>query len=510
MFIKSIKISGFKNVPETDHKHYDFYEFTKIKGENFQGKTSLGDALCWVFTGKSSTGISADYILRNETSKNASVELVFEDNSKKVHKIKREMQNQGNTVYLDDIPVKDAELQQFICNPEIFLSIFMIGYFNRLNAKTAKEVFMSVVPFPSHEVIVNKIGKDIREYVPSEVNFDANSFLKQKRSELKMLEDEIKRIQNNQILAQDKLKTMNVDEEIDVSNLKQKLESLEDRKVKLIKLSVKVDNETSYQDKLSIIRLETINLKGKKGTFANQQQTTCPSCKRPMPEEEIQKIMERADELEKNIQNRLDKLEIEEKEIIQKIEDEKAKRTDTKAIDEELIQLEKEIREKRQDYEKLILHNQAINSSKKIVEDSKLYLETSENQLKKLKEERYRINRGILAASDYNSIKSDLQYEVMRSSLKNVSIRLQRVNQTTNEIKDCFEVLYKGREFSQISTSEGIRVGLEISGFLNLRTGLKIPIFIDNAESITHYDMPTVQVFEAMVMKDAELTVERG
>jgi hypothetical protein len=144
------------------------------------------------------------------------------------------------------------------------------------------------------------------------------------------------------------------------------------------------------------------------------------------------------------------------------------------------------------------------------MKESQNMYETSKAQMEKLSAERYKLNRAITAVSQYNTIKADKQYETVRSSLKNISIRLQRVNQATNELRDCFEILYNGREFSQISTSEVIRAGIEISNFMNKRIGLKLPIFIDNAESITHYTRPETQVFEAKVEKDAVLTVNNA
>jgi hypothetical protein len=87
---------------------------------------------------------------------------------------------------------------------------------------------------------------------------------------------------------------------------------------------------------------------------------------------------------------------------------------------------------------------------------------------------------------------------------------LEKVVKSTGEVKDCFEVLYDDKELMLLSNSERVRVGLEISNLINNKTGLKIPLFLDNAESITHYEKPDTQIVEAVVVRKRPLTVEDG
>ena len=102
---------------------------------------------------------------------------------------------QSQRIYLDGIPVAESEISIYAGSPEIFLSTFMIGYFHRLSPKAAKELIMGVIPFPANDSIIRRVSKDVREYLPSGEQFDSNQFLKQKRSELRMVEEEIKRCQ---------------------------------------------------------------------------------------------------------------------------------------------------------------------------------------------------------------------------------------------------------------------------------------------------------------------------
>ena len=123
-----------------------------------------------------------------------------------MHTLQREAAGQNHHINLDGIPVRESELSAFIGSSEKFLAIFMIGYFHRLSSKAAKDLLMGVIPFPSHRSIADKVSEDIRPYLPEDEKFDSNAFLKEKQSELKLVEDEIKRWQGKQTLRQKRSK----------------------------------------------------------------------------------------------------------------------------------------------------------------------------------------------------------------------------------------------------------------------------------------------------------------
>lgn len=507
MIIKSVKMSGFKNVTDSEPKRHEFFYNTIIKGENFVGKTSVGDALCWVFGGRSSAGISAEYVLKNDASSSMAVEAVFEDNGGREHGIRRESTGQNRRIYLDGIPVSESELSSYVGSPEIFLATFMVGYFHRLSPKAAKELLTGVIPFPANDRIAGRVSKDVRDYLPSEEQFDSNQFLKQKRSDLKMIEDEIKRCQARLSMAAEKLKSVKTEEPIDESELKNRTDALEARKENLIKALAQNNTAGFLEGKLSVVRLEILSLTEWKEVPPTLAERTCPTCKQPIPSEDLLKLEQKLEEENALKRQRLEKLKEDEKLLLQSIREEREKSDESRALQDELKSVDDELKGLRDDYEKIILHNQTVKAEMNFAAESQKAYETSQAALEKLSQERYRLNRAITAVSEYNAIKADMQYEVLRSSFRNVTIRLQRLNQNTNELRDVFEILYKGRDYDQMSTSEAIRAGMEIANSINARTGLKLPMFIDNAESITHYTKPDTQVFEAKVEKDAPLTV---
>ncbi|MDP4180964.1 MAG: hypothetical protein Q8942_07715 [Bacillota bacterium] len=510
MIIKKVEIAGFKNITFHEPKQFEFYAHTIIRGENYSGKTSLGDALCWVFCGCAATGISSEYLLCNDDSSKIIVEVTFEDNFKKEHILLREQSKDTGRNYrllLDGLPVKEADLSPYIMDKDIFLSTFMIGYFARLSSKQGRELLMSILPFPTHQSIVNKVDSDLRQFLPSEDNFDSNAFIRKKRSDLKLVEDEIKLWLEKQRQAEEQLNKAPSGGLIDEDQLKARVNMLENRKENLLKASMQNNSAGFLEGKLSILRLEIQSLKNKLSSDNTQYRKNCPTCNQPIPEDERRRMEEKLKADNSFMKLTLEDLKKDEEALLVKIEEARNKTNEANAIQEELSSVVNELNLIKADYDAIIRKNEALKSQINAFEEAKVQLEATKNHLEKLYSQRYQHNRSITAVSQYNSIKAEKQYDTIRGSLKNVSIRFQRIAPSNNELKDCFEILYKGRELQVISTSETIRAGLEISNLINSRSNLTLPIFIDNAESITHYEKPSTQIFEAKVEKDAVLTV---
>lgn len=80
---------------------------------------------------------------------------------------------------------------------------------------------------------------------------------------------------------------------------------------------------------------------------------------------------------------------------------------------------------------------------------------------------------------------------------------------TTGELKSVFRFAYKGRNYAALSLSERTAAGLEICALMRRLTGLNFPVFIDNTESVAHFDMSSLScqtVFLRMV-KNAPLSI---
>ena len=73
-----------------------------------------------------------------------------------------------------------------------------------------------------------------------------------------------------------------------------------------------------------------------------------------------------------------------------------------------------------------------------------------------------------------------------------------------------YKIFYDGKEFNVLSLSEKIRATLEISNLINKLVGLNAPTFIDNSESITHYNREfDNQIILAKVVENQKISVEK-
>ena len=115
----------------------------------------------------------------------------------------------------------------------------------------------------------------------------------------------------------------------------------------------------------------------------------------------------------------------------------------------------------------------------------------------------------VKSIAQYRATLAEMQIAQLKKHLDKVDIKLFDVTKSTGEIKPTFDLLYDGRPYKALSTSEQIRVHLELTTLFNRVTGMDYPVFIDFAESITHYNRPFAsQVIEACVVEGEDLQVE--
>lgn len=115
----------------------------------------------------------------------------------------------------------------------------------------------------------------------------------------------------------------------------------------------------------------------------------------------------------------------------------------------------------------------------------------------------------ILASlEEYVSKRTELLAEELK--MPNVSITLFEPVKTTGELKSVFRFAYKGRNYAALSLSGRTVAGLEICALMRRLTGLNFPVFIDNTESVAHFDMSslTCQTVFLRMVKNAPLSVK--
>lgn len=202
IFIKKVQYQGFKN--SIGITEVELSEYTKIKGKNGVGKSTVGEAITWGFLGSNLSGNTrADSKLMNNHVKKMYVKILFNDGEK--DQILLRYRSKSTHIYLLEgtdenweTPIKrirgeEEEINQKDINidPDLFLSIFSQEFFPNLSTDKAKKIILSLVPNVSTEEILDELSdfskKILEDY---DMNFPQN-LLKDKKARLKNIKEDI-------------------------------------------------------------------------------------------------------------------------------------------------------------------------------------------------------------------------------------------------------------------------------------------------------------------------------
>lgn len=512
MQINKLTMEGFKN--HKDKIGYNLGKLTLITGENYQGKTTIGEAIVWCLMGTDLFGNEkATGRLLNNDSKNMEVEIQFTFQEEQ-YILTRSRRGVKTDIYLNESLIKATDLIKFYRDKDTFLSIFNPSYFPGLAPKQAKELLNSILQKVPNEDVFKEMS-DFETDLLLKNNFKhPNLFLIDKRDELKELEKDV--LFSEGFIAAKK-DVVEIPDEIIFDNTE--LESLKSRK-KNISERIK---ELTNVDKAPLI--EVVSL-GKEREYARSEYTRvtnelkglkdtleCPNCKFEIDLDGTSR---------ERLNNSIKLLEFQGKELSTKIEqytkeNEKIldiynkslenSRNEAEDLENELIKIEELIKLQEEVIRRVDANNSNRKSLLKLQKDNEEKIIKAEEEIASSNSKKTNITMQIEAAKIFNSIKLKRQSNNIGLYLVNVSIQLEKITKD-GELKDDFKILYKDREFVTLSNSERIMAGLEISNLIMAQTEMLVPIFIDNAESITKYMAPNTQIIEVKVMKGQELEVK--
>ena len=191
------------------------------------------------------------------------------------------------------------------------------------------------------------------------------------------------------------------------------------------------------------------------------------------------------------------------KEIDQEINEAKAKLSDF-SLDNKKDLLEKKdsLNEDLEEInKKLSLQGQNEKIDERIKE-----LEKQEKELAKAYEEQQRI---IYLCEEYTKAYVELVSDKINDSFDLVKFKLFE-NQINGGITETCEVTFEGVPYSDLNNAAKINAGLDVINSLSDKLDLKVPIFIDNAESVNELIKTNTQLVRLVVSKDKELRIEVG
>lgn len=497
---KDLKITNFKS-----HKDLtiNFGEVTKILGDNREGKSTIVETPVWLLYGTDTFGSKLDPTpVTYEADATEVIMIINVDGKDTV--IGRELKKGKTKYYIDDVPKKATEFDEFVkglFDKDLFLSLFNPNYFYTLHWEKQRSMVLSYVMAPSNKEVFKELPETQAETLAELVKKKSLDDLDKMHRERKT------KLDKELIAAQSRTKTLK--EQLDQSDpVEGDLESLEADKVKLTDAIAEADklpakaykNNQVYQSKkheLDMLQEQVERSKERWLPLRDEViKDTCRTCEQPLKEESLIAVEE-----DKN--RRKNEYKKQHKELV-------AKRD---AMKEELSKLSlMNAEEERQKVRQLEDARDAIvNSINKLNQQVRMKEQIDQaakdetDKLTNLKESIFIID----AIKDFRAKEADIQVQKVQGLFTSLSIQLFK-EQKNGEQKPHFEIKMDGKEYSKLSLSEKIVAGLELREVLSEQSEIVTPCFVDNSESITKFKEPSGQLIVVRVVEGERLTIKGG
>lgn len=187
--ITRLTLTGFKCYKDTTA--FDFGDTTFITASNGQGKSSIADALAFAFVGTPFFGDKGLDRLQNKFAQEMTVSVDFVDDNGEDHNLTRSRKRDTTTITYDGIIVRQTDLNEAFGGKDIFLSILNPLYFVDVLGDSGKKLLEKLLPTVKHEDVLAALPTSSRELLEDKQISSPEVFVKNKRSELKELEESL-------------------------------------------------------------------------------------------------------------------------------------------------------------------------------------------------------------------------------------------------------------------------------------------------------------------------------
>lgn len=503
MQITYLKTIGFRKFKEEFSTN--LYNTTSITGGNTKGKTNILYAIIWGFLGTNLTGDDKVYI-GNKNADNCYVEIHFIDNLGTNHVLKRlknKYNNKKNFLLLDDKQINQDELTSYYSDKKLFLSIVNSNYFISRSPTEQKNLLDKYLPNIDISKIYEKLDdyeKSILEYCPQ----DILTYIKELNDNKKMYDDKIKNLQGKIAYAENFTNSpieeprqfTNQDElSLAMQNLSFLTSNqLSIEKEKQYKIVETINNQiTTYQNQINTLNTNLTNLKKSYFSLKDRPIAHCPTCNQELSDVGKSLTLQKLKiDLGNDYSNKL-KLEqelqnLKKNQIIEKCKLYAIGECNTDEQNEQIKQLENQIKILEQEKSEIEQHNTSINIQKENIQKAKDDIKIFKKNIEELNNclNTNKKAKDIAQKLLINYIEAKMQFATKH--LKNVGIKYYTISKESGEIKQDFIITYNGNEFKNLSRSETIATSLEISNMLNKISGVNLPLFVDDSESCADYN----------------------
>lgn len=198
--ITKLTLTGFKCYKDTTS--FDFGDTTFITASNGQGKSSIADAIAFAFVGTPFFGDKGLDRLQNKFAQDMTVSIDFTVGNGDNHNLTRSRKRDTTSITYDGITVKQSYLNEAFGGKDIFLSILNPLYFTDVLGDSGKSLLEKLLPTVKHEDVLAALPSTTREILADEHITSPETFIKNRRSELKKLDEKLTSYRGQQELLE--------------------------------------------------------------------------------------------------------------------------------------------------------------------------------------------------------------------------------------------------------------------------------------------------------------------
>ena len=184
--IEQLAVTGFGCF--ADEHSWTFGRRTAVTGHNYQGKSTVADAIAYALTGAPYFGGRDLDRLQNGSSAGMRVEVTVRTEDGQTHVIRRGRHEGKTFVSLDGVLMTQERFAERLGSRDLILSLLNPLYFAEVLGGDGRKLIEQYLPAVPHEAVMEKLSEHMRGVLGDDRLEMPEVYLKEKRSELKELE----------------------------------------------------------------------------------------------------------------------------------------------------------------------------------------------------------------------------------------------------------------------------------------------------------------------------------
>lgn len=558
--LHAMTLSNFKGISAGC---YDFAgRSSAVYGANGTGKTTLADAWMWLVTGKNSRGLS-DFTIKPTSERDGerdtgvitsvSAEITVDDVPHTLRRDYYEKWSQkrgsvektfdGNTTdfFIDGAAMKkaeyDAAVRELVAPEDVFLLISRLtGFCDSLTWQKRREILFSLIPMEHDAALMARDGR----FAPLADALGAGTLDALRRK----LSGDKKRLAGEKTAMPGRIEEVAAMIEslsgIDYQSLRSQLSELTARRDTMA-AELAADKEREALQTLQAKEAERLHREAlarqaeaecditglieKRQTLRDRyasvyasklpdDELTCPTCGRACDAEARNAAAER---FEKDKQTRLQEIAADGKAVGEQIETAKKRLAELTANAEKTASgaalSAMPCTRIEQPMALADISRQIADISEKlggaaVLDNAKSRLHDLEETARRIASELEACERLLWLADEFTRYKATFIEDGINSRFRQAKFKLFE-RQVNGTLADCCMATYQGVPYEDINTSMRMNLGLDIIETISRHYGANVPLFCDNAESVSewnHTDAQTIRLYVSE--RDKELRIE--